>query len=110
ERLQDLARLWAPQGVAAPGPGDICDTHIETMPPRLPPQPGDVVRAERGSRDDQERVVLDPSDGEIRLDAAPIVKRLRVRDVPDRTRNLVVADQIEKCRGLGATDLDRRER
>ena len=78
---------------------------VGLAPAGLPAQPGRVVRAERGAGDHQERVGGQPGHGEVRLDAAARVERLRVGDVADVARDLVVADPLQKAAASGAGDL-----
>ena len=66
--------------------------------------------SERGAGDDPERLLADPGDGQIGLDAAALVEQLRVDGRADRLVDVVGAEPIEGIRRSRARDVELRER
>ncbi len=65
---------------------------------------------ERRTRDDQEHLRVELRHGEVALDAAAGVERLRVGHRAGAARHVVVADPLQEPRGVRAAHLDLRER
>ncbi len=106
----DVAGARPPQGEAGVLSGHVGDPGRGAGAGGLLAQPAEVVRAERGAGDDQELLLTAPGDGEVALDAAAPVERLRVGDGADLAGDPVVADPLQQLGGVRAGDLDLGER
>src|SRR5258705_8249695 len=72
--------------------------------------PGQVVHAEGGARNDPETVRRKASDGEVALDAAGFIQHLRVSQRADTASDAIVGEALEKFARASTPHLDLGER
>src|SRR5262245_18523192 len=104
-RLQDRAGRRAPDPEAGQLRRDVFDDHRAVLW-RVLADPGEVVAAERGARDDAEAVLGEARDGEVALDPAARVEHRRVCDLADFAGDSVVAEALQEVGSSLAGDVD----